>query len=128
MSGVELNTFSITARCKETGMLGIAVSTARPAVGGLAPYVKQGVGAISTQARLNPYLGIDGLTYLEQGMSAEEVLDQLKLDDQDYQKRQVAIVDNNGGAIGFTGTDTVPWQGHHVGDQFVVAGNMLVGE
>ena len=41
-------TFSIVARCKKTGMLGMAVSTARPAVGGLAVYVKARTGAIAT--------------------------------------------------------------------------------
>jgi len=128
MNGFHLNTFSITARCKETGMLGVAVSTARPAVGGLAPYVKQGAGAISTQARLNPYFGIDGISYLEQGMSAEKVLEQLIRDDKEFEKRQLAIVDHNGCAVAFTGNDTVSWQGHYVGDQFVCAGNMLVGE
>lgn len=35
-------TFSITARCEKTGMLGVAVSTARPAVGSLVPYLKSG--------------------------------------------------------------------------------------
>ncbi|MBO1002362.1 DUF1028 domain-containing protein [Pseudogracilibacillus auburnensis] len=121
-------TFSITARCKKTGMLGIAVSTARPAVGGLAVYVKANVGAIATQAALNPYFGIDGLKYLEQGMTAEQVMERVKREDAEYEKRQLAIVDNEGRTAGYTGNDTVPWAGHYFGDQFVVAGNMLVGE
>lgn len=128
MSELVLNTFSVTARCKKTGMLGVAVSTARPAVGGLAVYVKAGVGAIATQAALNPYLGIDGLKYLEEGMSAEDVMKRVRSEDKEDEKRQYAIVDNNGNAHGYTGTETVPWAGHHIGDQFVVAGNMLVGK
>lgn len=109
-------------------MLGIAVSTARPAVGGLAVYVKANVGAIATQAALNPYFGIDGLKYLEQGMTAEQVMERVKSEDEEYEKRQLAIVDNEGRTAGYTGNDTVPWAGHYFGDQFVVAGNMLVGE
>lgn len=109
-------------------MLGVAVSTARPAVGGLAVYVKGKVGAIATQAALNPYLGIDGLKYLEQGLTAEEVMKKVRSEDKEDEKRQYAIVDNEGNAAGYTGTDTVPWAGHHIGDQFVVAGNMLVGK
>lgn len=109
-------------------MLGIAVSTARPAVGGLAVYVKANVGAIATQAALNPYFGIDGLKYLEQGMTAEQVMERVKREDAEYEKRQLAIVDNEGRTAGYTGNDTVPWAGHYFGDQFVVAGNMLVGE
>lgn len=128
MTILELNTFSITARCKKTGMLGVAISTARPAVGGLTVYVKAGVGAIATQAAVNPYLGIDGLKYLEQGLSAEEVMAKVRSEDEDDEKRQYAIVDAKGNATGYTGTDTVAWAGHHIGDQFVVTGNMLVGK
>lgn len=128
MNELHLNTFSITARCKKTGMLGVAVSTARPAVGGLAVYVQAKVGAIATQAALNPYFGIDGLKYLEQGMTATEVMERVKSEDKEFEKRQLAIVDNEGRTAGYTGTDTVPWAGHYFGDQFVVAGNMLVGE
>lgn len=128
MKGVNLNTFSITARCKETGMLGVAVSTARPCVGGLAPYAKAGVGAIATQARLNAYYGIDGLKHLKNGLSAEEALAKMQAEDDGYELRQIAIVDNNGNTVGFTGKETIPWAGHYVGDQFVAAGNMLVSE
>ncbi|MEI3606071.1 DUF1028 domain-containing protein [Pseudogracilibacillus sp. SE30717A] len=121
-------TFSIVARCKKTGMLGMAVSTARPAVGSLAVYVKARVGAIATQAAVNPYFGINGLTYLEQGLSAEEVMEKVKSEDLEFEKRQLAIVDNEGRTAGYTGTETVPWAGHYFGDEFVVVGNMLVGE
>ena len=109
-------------------MLGVAVSTARPAVGGLAPYVKFGVGAISTQAMLNAYYGIDGLTYLAEGMSPEEALEKLKAADDNQEIRQVAMVNTAGQTAAFTGSQAVPWAGHYVGDQFVVAGNTLVGE
>ena len=36
---LELNTFSIAARCERTGMLGVAVSTAVPGVGGICPFI-----------------------------------------------------------------------------------------
>jgi uncharacterized Ntn-hydrolase superfamily protein len=124
---VELNTFSITARCIKTGMLGVAVSTARPAVGSLAPYAKAGVGAISTQALVNPFYGIDGLRYLSDGLSVNQTIEQLLEDDPDRERRQLAMVDKNGTVGAFTGSDTVPWQGHLVGRGFVVAGNMLTG-
>lgn len=121
-------TFSIVARCKKTGMLGMAVSTARPAVGSLAVYVKARVGAIATQAAVNPYFGINGLEYLEQGMSAEEVMEKIKSEDPEFEKRQLAIVDNQGRTAGYTGTNTVDFADNYFGDEFVVAGNMLVGE
>jgi uncharacterized Ntn-hydrolase superfamily protein len=124
---IELNTFSITARCKKTGMLGVAVSTARPAVGSLAPYAKAQIGAISTQALVNPYYGIDGLRYLGEMKDAKEVLQRLLSEDEESERRQLAIVDHNGRTAAFTGSETVPWQGHIEGDHFVVAGNMLKG-
>ena len=124
---IELNTFSITARCKKTGMLGVAVSTARPAVGSLVPYVKTGVGAIATQALVNPYYGIVGLRLLQSGLSANEVKDELLEEDTESDRRQFAIVDINGETAAFTGENTVPWKGHLLGSQFVVAGNMLTG-
>lgn len=124
---IELNTFSITARCKTTGQFGVAVSTARPAVGSLAPYAKANVGAIATQALVNPYFGIDGLTLLGEGLSAEETLKRILSEDDGRERRQVAIVDLNGNTAAFTGKETVPWQGHLEGEQFVVAGNMLTG-
>lgn len=128
MKELQFNTFSIVARCQETGKLGVAISTARPAVGSLAIYAKANVGVIATQAAVNPYFGTNGLAYLEEGLSAEEVMDKVKSEDAEYEKRQLAIVDSKGRTAGYTGTDTVSWAGHYFGDQFVVAGNMLVGE
>jgi uncharacterized Ntn-hydrolase superfamily protein len=55
---MQLNTFSIVARCPRSFMLGVAVSTAVPAVGAICPYVRPGIGAVSTQAWVNPYLAI----------------------------------------------------------------------
>ena len=72
-------TFSVAARCARTGQLGVAVSTAVPAVGAICPFVAPGVGAIATQSWVNPYLGIDGLTLLAQGLSAPEALARLML-------------------------------------------------
>src|SRR5690625_2327284 len=128
MDQLIFNTFSIVARCKKTGMLGMAVSTARPCVGGLAVFVKSKTGAIASQAAANPYFGIHGLEYLDQGLCAEEVMEKVKSEDEEFEKRQLAIVDNDGNVAGYTGKETVPWAGHHFGDQFAVVGNMLVGE
>ena len=46
--GIEFNTFSITARCSRTGMLGIAITTSDITVGSRCPYVMASVGAVST--------------------------------------------------------------------------------
>lgn len=124
---LELNTFSIAARCKRTGMLGVAVSTAVPAVGAICPFVRPGAGAIATQSWVNPYLGIDGLKLLEAGRGAQEALDELLAQDPGREDRQIGVVDAKGGCAVFTGDSCVDWAGHVVGDQFTVQGNMLVG-
>jgi len=124
---LELNTFSIAARCPRTGMLGVAVSTAVPAVGGLCSFIKPHVGAIATQSWVNPYLGIDGLKLLEGGMSAKETLEALLAEDEGRDERQLGIVDATGRSAAFTGRNCVDWHGHVVGDGFTVQGNMLVG-
>jgi uncharacterized Ntn-hydrolase superfamily protein len=124
-----LSTFSITARCPRTGELGIAVSTCEPCVGWIVPFVRAGVGAIASQARSNPYFGIDGLTMLASGMSATAAL-QAMLDPDveiDREQRQLIIVDNTGRAAAFTGPHCQSWAGHLIGDGVVAAGNLLVG-
>jgi uncharacterized Ntn-hydrolase superfamily protein len=125
---LELTTFSIVARCPRTQMLGVAVSTALPAVGSLCPFAKAGVGAIASQAFVNPYLGLDGLRLLEDGLDAETVLERLLSDDPDRAVRQLGVVDRDGSSAAFTGNECRPWFGHITGDGFTVQGNLLVGE
>jgi uncharacterized Ntn-hydrolase superfamily protein len=124
---IELNTFSVAARCPRTGMLGVAVSTAVPAVGGICSFIKEDVGAIATQSWVNPYLGIDGLKLLEGGMSAPQALERLIADDPGRADRQIGIVDKEGKAAAYTGASCVDWAGHITGEGFAVQGNMLVG-
>jgi uncharacterized Ntn-hydrolase superfamily protein len=124
---IELNTFSIAARCPRSGKLGVAVSTAVPAVGGICPFIEAGIGAIATQSWVNPYLGIDGLALLREGMSAEEALDRLIAEDPGRNVRQLGIVDREGRTAAHTGSECVDWAGHIEGNGFTVQGNMLVG-
>ena len=125
---INFNTFSITARCETTGQFGVAVSTKLPAVGHLCPYARADIGAISTQSFVNPYIGINGLDYLEVGLDADEVMNRVLSEDPNPELRQVSIVDRNGKAAAFTGEKCDTWHGHITGNNFAVAGNMLVGE
>ena len=90
---IQLATFSIAARCPRTGMLGVGVSTAVPAIGGLCSFVAPRIGAVATQSWVNPYLGIDGLVLLKSGMPAKAALDRLIAADPGREVRQVGIVD-----------------------------------
>jgi len=120
-------TFSIVARCPKTLALGIAVSTAVPAVGSVVPHVEAGVGAIATQAQTNVLYGIEGLKLLKAGFSPQAALETMLQGDIDREKRQVIIIDAKGRTAAFTGRENVDWKGHIVGEDFVVAGNMLIG-
>lgn len=86
------------------------------------------MGAIATQSWVNPYLGIDGLRLLAEGLSAQDALDRLISEDPGRDDRQLGIVDAQGRAAAYTGRGCVTWAGHVVGDGFSVQGNMLVGE
>jgi uncharacterized Ntn-hydrolase superfamily protein len=124
---LELNTFSISARCARTGMLGVAVSTAVPAVGGICPFVEAGIGAVSTQSWVNPYLGIDGLALLREGRSASETLESIIAKDPGRDVRQVGIVDAQGRSAAWSGKNCTQWFGHRNGPDYAVQGNMLAG-
>jgi uncharacterized Ntn-hydrolase superfamily protein len=119
-------TFSITAKCSTTGDLGIAISTAVPAVGRRCPFVKYGVGAIATQSFTNVRLGETGLRLLELGLTPEHAIEIL-LEEEGRELRQAAAVNAQGRVFAYTGSKCVGWAGHVVGEGFAVAGNMLVG-
>src|SRR5262249_46391808 len=121
-------TFSIVARCPRTGQLGVAVSTAVPAVGAMCPYVKAGIGAASTQSSVNPYLAIDALDLMARGRSGSDALEAVLEPDAAKELRQIGVVDAAGRAAAWSGKNCTPWFGHIADRDFAVQGNMLVSE
>ena len=121
-------TFSIIARDPESGLFGVAVSTAVPCVGALVPHVRPAVGAIATQSYTNVRLGIDGLRLLKLGLSPEAALTALLAEDEHAAVRQVAGIDRRGRVFVYSGDQCVDWYGHRVGENYSVQGNMLVGK
>jgi uncharacterized Ntn-hydrolase superfamily protein len=120
-------TWSIIARDELTGQFGIAVATRFFAVGGRVPYIAAGIGAIATQALVNPYYGIDGLKLLREGRSVGDVVDSLIAGDGGHTSRQLHVMDAAGRIAAYTGSECVDWCGHLEGDNFSMAGNMLAG-
>lgn len=121
-------TFSICAHDPETGEWGVAVQSKFLGVGSIVPWAKAGVGAIATQALGNPQYGPDGLNLLEQGLSAEEVIERLTSEDPQKEDRQVGIVDAKGNGATFTGKECYEWAGGKVGKHYAAQGNILVNE
>lgn len=120
-------TFSLIARCPDTGQFGIGATTAVPAVGALLTHAVAAVGAIATQAKLNPYIGIDGIRLLKNGRSATEVMEILRDGDPCAKDRQFAVIDRAGNSAAFTGRDCLKWAGHKEFDGYSVQGNRLTG-
>ena len=121
-------TFSIVARNPKTLALGVAVSTAVPAVGSVVPHVQTDVGAIATQAQTNTLYGIEGLRLMKNDLSPQKALEMMLIKDKDREKRQIAILDVRGRTAAFTGLETEDWKGHHTGQDHIVAGNILACE
>lgn len=96
-------------------------------VGKLVCHAQAGVGAVATQAEMNPYYGYDGLRLLSGGKDAQETLDSLLTEDPGRDFRQCGIVDLAGGSAAWTGLRTPEWSGHLTGEGYSAQGNRLVG-
>jgi uncharacterized Ntn-hydrolase superfamily protein len=120
-------TWSIIARDNASGQFGIAVATRFFAVGARVPHIAAGIGAIATQALVNPYYGIDGLKLLREGGSPHDVVATLIAADDGRESRQLHIMDATGRIAAHTGRECVDWCGQIEGAGFSIAGNMLAG-
>jgi uncharacterized Ntn-hydrolase superfamily protein len=119
-------TFSIVGYDPEAQEWGVAVQSKFLGVGALVPWAKAGVGAIATQSWCNTSFGPNGLSLLEQGLSAEEVLEKLLENDEQREYRQVGVVDAQGRGATFTGKECFDWAGGIAGENFACQGNILV--
>jgi len=120
-------TYSIAACDLEAGEWGVAVQSKFLSVGSVVPWAEPGVGAIATQAYANPRYGPDGLALLQNGLSAEDVVQQLIAGDEGRDERQVGVVDAHGGSASWTGPGCNDWAGHRTGPSYAAQGNILVG-
>jgi uncharacterized Ntn-hydrolase superfamily protein len=120
-------TWSIIARDENTGKFGIAVATKFFAVGALVPHIAARIGAVATQALVNPFFGVHGLALLRQERCAAETVAALVAADPGRDHRQVHVMDAQGRTCAHTGAACVEWRGHVSGQGFSVAGNMLAG-
>jgi uncharacterized Ntn-hydrolase superfamily protein len=120
------HTYSIVARDPDTGELGAAVQSHWFAVGANVIHAESEVGAVATQAFVEPGYGPRGLNLMRDGRSAAEALAGLLAADEMREIRQVAMVDGQGRAAAHTGTGTLAEAGHIVGAQFTVEANMML--
>ena len=119
------HTYSIVARDKKTGEMGVAVQSHWFSVGTIVSWGEAGVGVIATQSFVNPAFGPNGLNLLKKGKSAKEVLDVLISTDEGRDVRQLAILDKDGNTAAFTGEKCIPLAGHIEGDNYSVQANLM---
>lgn len=121
-------TFSIVGADPKTGEVGVAVQSKFLAVGAVVPWAKANVGAVATQSWANTKYGPEGLELLEKGLSPDEVIEKLVVDDPGRNLRQVAVINAQGEASAFTGEECFDWAGHKIGKNHSAQGNILVSE
>ena len=119
-------TWSILAR-DEAGHFGVAIASRFFAVGALCVHTRRGVGAVSTQALMNPLYGPAALEWLAQGKSAADTVATLTAADAGRDQRQLHVLPAVGAGAAHTGAACVDWCGHQLHENFSVAGNMLAG-
>ncbi len=127
MEGVWAHTYSIVARCARSGELGVAVASAVPAVGAICPYLRPGVGAVSTQSWVNPYLAVEVLDRIAEGMAAPEAVATTLAGDPAAAVRQLGAIGAQGPGAAHTGADCTAACGQITAADHAVQGNMLTG-
>jgi uncharacterized Ntn-hydrolase superfamily protein len=120
-------TWSILAHDPANGAFAVAVATRAFAVGASCPFVRAGVGAVSTQSMTNRYLGPAILDLLAAGVSPADAIQQALAADNGRDLRQVHAIDSQGRSAAWTGRHCVEWCGSQSGPHVSVAGNMLAG-
>jgi len=118
-------TFSIIGRCEQSGQIGIAISSSSIAVGARCPWLRGGVGAVSTQNITLPAYGTQLLNLLEQGLSPELALKQATENEAYCQYRQIILMNTQGETAVFSGSKTLGIYNTARGKQCVAAGNLL---
>lgn len=118
-------TYSIIARDRDSGLMGVATQSQAFAVGASVPWALPGYGVIATQSMGEPMYGELGLDVLRSGLTAEEALRALRSVDPHPERRQVAMVDGRGGLAVYTGDACVGAAGHAQGEDSVALANMM---
>ena len=121
-------TFSLVARCTETGMFGVAISSSSPAVAARCSYTRAGVGAVASQNITDPRLGTLALDLMEGGMSAVEVIANVRSQGDFIEYRQVLAIDKSGQTAIHSGPRSLGIWTEAAGKDVLSAGNLLAND
>lgn len=121
-------TFSLVARCAETGMFGVAISSSSPAVAARCSYARAGVGAVASQNVTDPTLGPMALDLMEGGLSAEEAVAEVRRRGRFIEYRQVLAVDRNGRTAIHSGPNSLGIWTQAQAENVASGGNLLAND
>ncbi|GJL93872.1 MAG: hypothetical protein DHS20C05_02770 [Hyphococcus sp.] len=118
-------TYSIVARDAETGEMGVAVQSHWFSVGSIVSWAEAGVGAVATQAFVEPAYGPWGLDAMRKGKAADKTLEKLIAKDENENVRQVAFVDAEGRIGAHTGAKSIIESCDQQGEAYSVQANLM---
>ena len=121
-------TFSLVARCAETGMFGMAVASSSPAVSARCAHVRAGVGAVASQNVTDPSLGPKMLDLLESGLDAQSALGEIKRTVKFLEYRQILAVDHLGNIAIHSGENSLGIWTQAEGEDVASGGNLLAND
>ncbi|MBM2322556.1 MULTISPECIES: DUF1028 domain-containing protein [Marivita] len=121
-------TFSLVARCAETGMFGVAISSSSPAVAARCSYARAGVGAVASQNVTDPSLGPFALDMMQGGMSAAEAIAGVRDQGRHIAYRQVLAIDRQGRTAIHSGPKSLGIWTQAEGRDVASGGNLLAND
>ncbi|WP_299965495.1 DUF1028 domain-containing protein [uncultured Roseobacter sp.] len=121
-------TFSLVARCAETGMFGVAISSSSPAVAARCSYARAGVGAVASQNITDPTLGPLALDLMQGGMGAPEAIAGLRDLGRHMSYRQVLAIDTHGRTAIHSGPNSLGIWTQAEGRDVASGGNLLAND
>lgn len=109
-----------------TGTSASITATGGPAVGGYVNHCWRSLGACATQGLFtNPWYAEFVQHHLQQGQTAQQIIDNIVALDCEHAKRQCLVMDKTGHSAILNGSDNIPIVGHLAFQSIAVAGNML---
>ena len=104
-------TYTVVARCQDSGRIGLGIATYSIAVGGYCPFFMGSEVVLSTQAFANPALGPLALESLGRNSAPSKVILDLAVSDPGFDYRQVGIINLSGDVGMHTGIKCRTWAG-----------------
>jgi uncharacterized Ntn-hydrolase superfamily protein len=121
-------TFSLVARCRETGMFGVAVASSSPVVAARCAYARAGVGAVASQNVTDPSLGPLTLDLMQAAMSAEAAIAEIKRRGKFIDYRQLLAVDQRGQTAIHSGRNSLGVWAEARAEDIASGGNLLAND